>query len=149
MTLLDDLPRTRDETLRYYALGDADLARRNAPGKWTVRELLLHLADSETVLYERVRRVLSEGRQVIWAYDQDAWARAIPYDRHPLPLARDLYMATRAAVLWFAAEHYVTRGHLEFVHSETGVRTLAQELEKIAAHNEHHLAQIRAALTVA
>lgn len=146
MSLLDDLARTRDETLGYFALDDAALALRYAPGKWTNRELLLHLADAEGVLFERVRRVVGEGRRVLWAFDQDGWARATPYDRYPLSLARDLYAATRAAALWFAGEHYQADGGLEFVHSETGVRTLAQELEKIAAHNEHHLVQLRSTL---
>ena len=65
--------------------------------------LLHHLADAETVLFDRVRRVLSE-------------------------------------------PSYATHGHLEFVHSESGVRTLKDEFDKIAAHNEHHLRQIRIAL---
>jgi hypothetical protein len=42
--------------------------------------------------------------------------------------------------------HYETKGHLEFVHSVTGVRTLKQEFDKVASHNEHHLEQIRLAL---
>ena len=43
-------------------------------------------------------------------------------------------------------EHYERNGHLEYVHSVTGVRTLKDELEKVASHNEHHLGQIRTAL---
>jgi hypothetical protein len=54
--LIRELERTRDETLRYFSLGDADLARTYAPGKWSVRHLLNHLTDSEIVLAERVRR---------------------------------------------------------------------------------------------
>jgi hypothetical protein len=42
--------------------------------------------------------------------------------------------------------HYQKDGHLEWVHSETGVRTLKDEFDKVASHNEHHLRQIRAAL---
>jgi hypothetical protein len=38
-------------------------------------------------------------------------------------------------------------GHLEFVHSETGIRTLKAEFDKVASHNEHHLAQIDSALS--
>jgi hypothetical protein len=40
-------------------------------------------------------------------------------------------------------------GHLEFVHSETGIRTLKAEFDKVASHNEHHLAQIGAEWFVA
>jgi hypothetical protein len=45
-----------------------------------------------------------------------------------------------------AGEHYERSGHLEFVHSVTGTRTLKDELDKVASHNEKHLGQIRAAL---
>jgi hypothetical protein len=68
MPLIADLESTRDETLRYFSLGDEDLARTYAPGKWPVRYILQHLTDSETVFYDRIRRVISEPRQVIWWY---------------------------------------------------------------------------------
>jgi hypothetical protein len=42
--------------------------------------------------------------------------------------------------------HYEKDGHREFVHSETGVRTLKDEFDKVASHNEHHLQQIELAL---
>jgi len=41
---------------------------------------------------------------------------------------------------------YESKGHLELVHSVTGVRTLKDEFDKVASHNEHHLSQIRLAL---
>jgi hypothetical protein len=146
LKLIAELERTRDETLRYFTLGDADLARTYAPGKWPVRFILLHLADSETVLFDRIRRVLSEPRQVLWAFDQDAWARGLDYSQVPLEISRDVYQSVRNAVIYYAAKYYEQNGHLEFVHSVTGVRTLQDEFDKVAWHNEHHLSQIRAAL---
>jgi DinB superfamily len=146
MHLIRDLERTRDETLRYFSLPEAELARTYAPGKWSVRYILLHLSDSETVLYDRIRRILSEPRQVIWAYNQDAWARGLDYSQVPLILGRRIYESVREAVIYFAGRFYEEKGSLEFVHSETGVRTLKDEFEKVASHNEHHLAQIRLAL---
>ena len=146
MQLIQQLEATRDETLRYFALAQHDLARSYGPGKWSVRYILHHLADSETVLYDRVRRVVSEPRQVIWWYDQDAWATGLNYAEVPLELARNVYASVRAAMIYYAGVHYEKNGHLEFVHSKTGVRTLKDELEKVATHNEHHLAQVRTAL---
>ena len=64
----------------------------------------------------------------------------------PLDLSRRIYEATRAGIVHLASQHYDTRGNLEFVHSETGVRTLRDEFDKVAAHNEHHLEQIELAL---
>jgi hypothetical protein len=144
--LIADLEATRDETVRCFSLGEVDLARTYAPDKWSVRYILQHLTDSETVLYDRIRRVLSEPRQVIWVYDQDAWANALSYEERPLEMARRIYESVRAAMIFYADLHYERDGHLEFVHSATGVRTLKEEFDKTAAHNEHHLRQIRTAL---
>ena len=147
--LLRNLESTRDETLRYFSLGATDLARTYAPGKWSVRYVLLHLADSETVLFDRIRRCLSEPRQVLWVYDQDAWAKGLDYSQVPLDLARNIYDSVRQAIVYYAGVHYEKSGHLEFVHSVTGVRTLQDEFDKVASHNAHHLAHIRSALASA
>ena len=146
MQLIRDLERTRDETLEYFSLDERDLARTYGPGKWSVRFLLHHLADSETVLHDRICRVLSEPRQVLWVYDQDAWAEGLDYSERPLYISRPVYESVRNAIIYYAGLHYEQKGHLEFVHSVTGVRTLKDEFDKVAAHNEHHLEQIRLAL---
>ena len=146
MRLIQELEATRDETLKYYSLGERELERTYAPGKWSVRYILHHLSDSETVLFDRIRRVLSEPRQVIWVYDQDAWASGLDYAQVPLEISRRVYESVRAAILYYAGRYYEAKGHLEFVHSVTGVRTLKDEFDKIASHNEHHLSQIRSAL---
>ena len=146
MALIQDLERTRDETLRYYSLEQPDLERRYGPGKWSIRHILHHLSDSETVLFDRIRRVLSEPRQVLWVYDQDAWASGLDYARVPLDLSCKVYQSVREAIIYYAGRYYDEKGHLEFVHSVTGVRTLKDEFDKVASHNEHHLTQIRLAL---
>jgi hypothetical protein len=146
MQLIQELEKTRDETLGYFSLQQRDLARTYAPGKWSVRFILLHLSDSETVLFDRIRRVLSEPRQVIWVYDQDAWARGLDYAQVPLDISRRIYQSVREAIIYYAARYYEEKGDLEFVHSVTGVRTLKDEFDKVASHNEHHLGQIRRAL---
>ena len=146
MDIITRLESTRNRTLQYFELGDDALARSYSSGKWSVRFLLHHLADAETVLSDRVRRTISEPRQVLWAFDQDAWAKGLDYSQMPLDLSRRLYEAARAGIIHLAGQHYGRSGHLEFVHSETGIRTLREEFDKVAAHNEHHLSQIDAAL---
>jgi hypothetical protein len=147
MNLIQRLQETRDQTLSFFALGDGDLARTYAPGKWPVRFILLHLTDSETVLFERIRRVLSEPRQVLWVYDQDAWARGLDYSRVPIDIYCRVYESARNAVIHYASLYYGEKGHLEWVHSVTGLRTLKDLFEQVASHNEHHLDQVRAALS--
>ena len=90
--------------------------------------------------------MLSEPRQVLWVYDQDAWAQGLDYSRTPLDLSRRVYESVRNSIIYYAGRYYEQKGHLEFVHSVTGVRTLKDEFDKVASHNEHHLRQIRLAL---
>jgi uncharacterized damage-inducible protein DinB len=150
MTATDDLiralERTRDETLGYFSLGEADLARAYAPGKWSVRHLLNHLTDSEVVLAERLRRAISEPGTVIWYYDQDAWAKGLDYPTRPLESCKPVFGALRVAMIELARHHYERDGAKEFVHSKSGLRTVKEEFDKVASHTEHHLTQIRQAL---
>jgi|SRR4030095_2328206 hypothetical protein len=146
MDIIRRLEATRDLTLQYFGLGEDELSQRYAAGKWSVRFILHHLADAEGVLSDRIRRTISEPRQVLWAFDQDAWATGLDYSQMPLDLSRRIYEATREGIIHLAAQHYDRSGHLEFVHSETGIRTLRDEFNKVVEHNEHHLAQIDRAL---
>jgi DinB superfamily len=144
--LVRELESTRDATLGFFALSSAELSCTYGPGKWSVRYLLHHLADSETVLYERIRRVVCEPPQTLLVFDQDAWAVGLDYARMPLHLSRGVFESVRNAVIYLAGQYYEPRGHLTFVHSTMGRRTLREELDKVADHNAHHLGHIRAAL---
>jgi hypothetical protein len=146
MQLFDQLEKTRAETLKYFALPEPDLQKTYRAGGWNVRYLLHHLADSETVLFYRIRRVISEANQVIWFYDQDAWAAKLDYSIVPMALGRNLYESSREGITFYARQHYQGSDAVTFVHSLTGLRTLKDEFEKVASHNEHHLGQIRKAL---
>jgi hypothetical protein len=77
MEIITKLESTRARTLPYFELSDEKLDRTYAPGKWSIRIILHHITDTETVLYDRVRRVLSEPGQVQWAFNQDAWVTGL------------------------------------------------------------------------
>ena len=64
----------------------------------------------------------------------------------PLDVSRRVYESVRNAIIYYAGVYYEHSGHLEWVHSVDGVRTLQDEFDKVATHNEHHLRQIRVAL---
>src|SRR4051812_18363176 len=143
---IEQLNRARATTLEHFGLPERELAKTYGPGKWSVRYLLNHLADSETVLLYRIRRVISEPHQVIWFYDQDAWAEKLDYATIPLEIARNLYQSSREAVIHHARGHYEGSEQITFVHSQTGLRTLKDEFDKVLWHNEHHLSQITQAI---
>src|SRR5579872_6256720 len=52
-----------------------------APGKWSIRQLAAHLADTELVAAHRMRQVIAEDQPKLMAFDQDAWARNLDYAR--------------------------------------------------------------------
>jgi DinB superfamily len=146
MNLIELLNKTQNETLNYFNLPTADLAKAYAPDKWTVRQLLVHLADAESVLHERIKRIIAEPKKVIWAFDQDLWEKHLDYANFPLHISQSLYQANRQSVIYLASQFYETLGNREFVHSETGIRTLKDEFDKVAWHNQGHLQQIRTAI---
>src|SRR6267142_2271543 len=59
----------------------AQLKKRPAPGKWSVAEIMAHLADAEIAISWRLRQVLSSNGVPIEAYDQDSWAKTFDYAR--------------------------------------------------------------------
>ena len=146
MDIIEKLETTKAVTLKYFDLSEDYLGKSYGSGKWPIRYILHHLADAETVLYDRIRRVISEPKQVLWAFDQNAWGNRLDYGNLPLELSKRIYSSVRDGIIYQARLHYEPRGHLEFVHSETGVRTLKQEFDKVATHNDHHLGQIKIAL---
>ena len=146
MEIISQLKKTKRQTLELFDMSEENLNRSYAEGKWTNREMLNHLADAESVLYDRIRRAISEPRQVIWSFDQDAWANGLNYEEFPLDINKRLYAAARDGVIYLAQQHYEVLGEKEFVHSESGIKTLKDEFDKVAWHNAHHLEQVRATL---
>jgi len=144
--LLNELKATSAETLQYFELASAELDKTYAPGKWTVRQLLHHLADAESVLYERIRRGIARPGQVVYGFDQDAWADQLDYQDRDLERNKRMFEVIRENTIELAERYYESKGQQVYVHSETGLRTVQQEFEKVAWHNAHHLRQIRQAL---
>jgi hypothetical protein len=106
LDIIDQLERTRNETLPLFDLGTDALRGTYGPGKWSVRIILQHLADAECVYGYRIKRVISEPRQVVWATDQDAWSRRLDYGGGRLDTAKRLFEATRAANVDLAERYY-------------------------------------------
>ena len=63
-----------------------------------------------------------------------------------MEISRHIYTAVREGVIHYARAHYETSGQLEYVYSETGVRTHKEEFDKVVWHNQGHLEQIRKAV---
>ncbi|MCF8326259.1 MAG: DinB family protein [Leadbetterella sp.] len=146
MNILTTLTKTKNETEKYFDLSQDNLEKTYGEGKWTVKQILVHLADADSVLLDRIKRVISEPKQVIWAFDQDLWSENMDYKNFPLEISKAVYLANRQMVIHLAEKYYETLGHKEFIHIETGLRTLKDEFDKVVWHNQGHLEQIKLAL---
>lgn len=122
-------------------MGPEALDRRPAPGKWSIRQILCHLADTELVFAFRMRQALAEPHHVIQPFDQDGWARrySSEFTAHA---ALDLF---RAARYWNLALLKTVRPEdlsKPVTHPERGQMTFETLLETMAGHDLNHLAQL-------
>ena len=121
-----------------------DLDARPAPGKWTAREVVHHLADSEMTAAIRLRLLLAVDNPAILGYDQDDFARRLHYDR-PIEASLDAFKASRrttAEILDCMSEDEWRR---EGTHTEHGRYTIDRWLEIYSTHAHKHAGQIRVA----
>lgn len=146
MDTISLLKSTKEKTLAYYDLSESDLDRTYGPGKWTIRQLLNHLADAESVLNERIRRAIAEAHPFVIVFDQDRWNEHLDYHTYPLSLSRQVFSSVRDSIIYLCEKHYAGSENKTFFHTAAGIRTLQQEFDKVASHNEEHLKQIAAAL---
>jgi len=144
--IIKDLERTLEITLPYFDLPEKDLDESYASGKWTIRQLLHHITDAEMVLRERICRGLAHPGQVVYGFHQDSWASNMDYDTRLMEVSKNLLKATRASIIHLASQFYESRGENQYVHSETGLRVVKEEFDKVVWHNEHHLRQIEQAI---
>ncbi len=114
------------------------------PGKWSVRQILCHVADAEVVAGERFRRIIAEDDAALVAYDQDAWARNLDYNRRRIAQALETFRHIRAEnyelLKNLPAEAFERKG----IHSVRGPVSLLEMLRIYARHAEQHSEQIRA-----
>jgi hypothetical protein len=146
MNIVEKLTETKKLTELLFDLPLPDLQKTYAKGKWNVKKILVHLADAESVLNDRIKRIISEPKQVIWAFDQDKWCKNLNYGGFPLEISKHLFSANRQSIIYLANKYYQEKGNTEFVHNQSGIRTLKNEFDKVANHNLGHLNQIELAI---
>jgi len=113
------------------------------PGKWTIRQIMAHVADSELVGAQRLRAVIAEENPTLMAFDQDLWAKNLDYARRKPTQSLDTFRRLRAEnyeLLKDLPEATFERGGL---HSESGPRTLRSLLQGYADHAESHARQLQ------
>ncbi|HUR22875.1 MAG TPA: DinB family protein [Acidimicrobiales bacterium] len=128
------------------AVDPARLNREPAPEEWSAAVVVAHLADTEAVYGVRLRRMLTEDRPVLEAFDEQVWAQRFgplePGVRDSLARWRSLREANARIFESLSDDEWGLTG----VHSGRGPLTVVGLAEGMVAHDRNHLDQIRGAL---
>jgi uncharacterized damage-inducible protein DinB len=119
------------------------LLERPAPGKWSVGEILAHLADAEIVLGWRVRSILGASGTTLQAFDQDAWARSGRYRERDSNKSLALFRTLREANLDLYSSLSPEQWEHYGMHAERGKETVKHIVRLMAGHDLNHLKQIQ------
>ena len=124
------------------AIGPQRVEQSPAPGKWSAREILCHLADCEVVFAFRLRQTLALDHHVIQPFDQEQWARN--YATYTVAEALALFSAARRWNLALLRSLSPEAMEKQVTHPERGTMTLRTILETMGGHDINHLRQIEA-----
>jgi hypothetical protein len=123
---------------------DAALDRRPGPGKWSAREIVHHLADSEMTSAIRLRRLLAEDNPTIVGYDEAEFARRLHYGR-PIASSLEAFRWARISTAEILDGLSDAEWGRSGTHSESGPYSVIRWLEIYAEHAHKHAGQIRRA----
>ena len=137
------LRQTPGALQRFLDTVPAEIASRpEAPGKWSIREVVQHLADSELVSGFRLRMVMAHDRPALTGYDQDLWASRLRYRDVDIRAAVDQFAALRRANVRMWERLAPTDLARVGVHGERGEETLEHMRRLHAGHDLLHLQQL-------
>jgi hypothetical protein len=148
-------PEERKDLVAKYAAGyeeviDAlkgfpaeSLGAHPLPGKWSAREIVHHLGDSESFSAARLRKLLVEDNAVIQGYDQDQYAAKLHYNERDMAPALEAFRLARETTMQLVDMMTEDDWRREGTHTESGRYTTEDWLKIYAAHAHNHAAQIR------
>ena len=148
-------PEERNQLIATYARGydevihaldgfPADmLGAHPIPGKWSAREIVHHLGDSESFSGARLRKLLIEDNPVIQGYDQDEYAARLRYNERDMAPALDAFRSARESNLQILGLMTDDDWQRAGTHTESGKYSTEDWLTIYAKHAHNHAAQIR------
>jgi DinB superfamily len=120
---------------------DIDLS---APGEWSTRQIAHHLADSESISYVRLRKLIAEEHTIIYAYDENEWASKHWY-QGPIDQSLAVFKAVRESSYTLIESLSEAQWQRSGWHNEAGHYTMDYWLRAYAEHPHDHADQIRRA----
>ncbi len=140
LAILAGTPRRLEQLSRGVTAKRA--AARPGPDKWSLKEIVCHLADCEIVYGFRYRKILAEPDAVLVPFDQNAWAENLHYREQPLKEALDGLSALRrrhiALLKVIPRRAWGKAGN----HPHYGALTLRQIVIHLVDHDRNHVAQV-------
>lgn len=135
--VMRETPATLDALLSNFSA--QEIAERPTPDKWSLREVMCHLADCELAWAWRLRQVYGEHNPQLQAFEQDPWARAYGGAQYTFEAARTTWGAVRQWNLALIETFSVADRQRPAVHPAAGPVTLWTLVEIAAGHDLHHL----------
>jgi hypothetical protein len=147
-------PEQRDALIKQYASGYDEvinalnnfpaesLGAHPIPGKWSAREIVHHLGDSETTSAVRIRRLLCEDQPLIHGYDQDEFAKRLRYNERDMAPALEAFRSARATTMQLLSLMSEDDWQRAGTHTENGRYSAEDWLRIYADHAHNHAAQI-------
>ncbi len=139
--VLRNTPQVFNHHVRQIATND--ITKPEAAEKWSIGDLIQHLADSELVFGYRLRMVLAHDRPQLTGYDQDLWAQRLHYCESDSEAALALFAALRRANLKLLERASPADLQRVSVHAERGEETLAHMVRLYAGHDLLHIRQLQ------
>ena len=148
-------PEERNVLIKQYAAGyeEVTAALNDFPaeslgahpitGKWSAREIVHHLGDSETTSAGRIRKLLVEDNPLIQGYDQDQFATKLRYNERDMAPALEAFRSARATTMQLIGLMSEDDWQRAGTHTESGRYNAEDWLKIYAAHAHNHAAQIR------
>jgi hypothetical protein len=119
-----------------------ELARPEAPDRWSAAMVVAHLADTELVIGVRGRFIVGDPGSPLVGFDQDAWAREFRYEAIDIAESMTLFRTVRAANLRFWRGHTPEQWQRTGHHTERGPTSADLNLRISAGHDLVHRRQI-------
>lgn len=146
---------TRTEKIQSYSKGYENLINavkempkemwnfKPAPNKWSIHEIIIHMADSEVNSFSRARKIICEPGSTIMAYDQDTWAIRTNYLSQSTDDALELFKILRRMTYKIIKNLPESIWNNEFIHPERGKMTLDDWLNIYEGHVNVHINQMK------
>jgi hypothetical protein len=125
-----------------HGLASKQLQWKPEPGKWSIAEVLAHLADTEVVASWRMRSVIGENGITIQPFDQDAWASVFEYGKRDAKRSLEVFRVLRENNLAMLKEIPREAWDNYGMHLERGKETIAHLARMFAGHDTNHILQI-------